>query len=501
MIAGVIFGESSWGARRKQMMERVLGGGDEWGRRKKRKKEKGGEVSKSGEREGGRQGTVMMRGRSGEEATAAARAIAKRKASEPARKQLTAKAKQKMVDFFGQYVSGMHDGSKEMLKEVAKMARWTEFVRSPATVKAYLAAYGRVSRWLEERGLSVMPIPSFACARYLSALAYYCEEKKLTKSNVLIACAAIKWRHEAVGELSPTNSPLVVNIKKGMSKALGVRGWQKSPITDEDMQRWYWERVVASGRDILELVMLMRLGVMKEGLLRYDCFRAVEWWDIIITTEEIRVFVGEAKTSRDKREGQWVTLLAPSRPTPWSAYTLLMEVADRLQEEWNALTGAQQKAWGKRHPGVVNISSEGETTLALNRVLVMCKLGKGYGRRLPVAGAIGYGTFVKLIKKWATSIGHLPKDYASHSCRRGGATSLKMRGVPDTLIMEMGRWRSKESMQLYFDWNTEMSVRVAAVRAALGARVGAGLRLEADEGLYVNEEEMGEVLIEMGIEG
>jgi hypothetical protein len=259
--------------------------------------------------------------------------------------------------------------------------------------------------------------------------------------------------------------------------------------------------VVASGRDILELVMLMRLAVMMEGLLRYDCFRAVEFWDIIITTEEIRIFVGEAKTARDKREGQWVTILAPSRPTPWCAYTLLMEVASRLQEEWDALTRLQQREWGKKHPGVVNVSIEGEITLALNRTLVMCKLGKAYGRRLPVVGAIGYGTFVKLIKQWANSIGHSPKDYASHSCRRGGATRLKMRGVPDTLIMKMGRWRSKESMQLYFDWNTEMSVRVAAVRVMLEAHAEAGLCLETDVGLFVNEEEMGEVLIDMASEG
>jgi hypothetical protein len=483
------------------MMERVLGGGEDRGRRKKRKKEKREEVSKRGERGEGRRWVVMMRGKSGAEVTQAARAITKRKASEPARKQLTARAKQKMVDFFEQYVSRMHDGSEGMRQEVGEMARWTEIVRSPATVQAYLAAYGRAVRWLEVRGLAVMPIPPFSCARYLSALGYYCEERKLTKSNVLIACAAIKWRHEAVGELSPTNSPLVVNIKKGMGKALGVRGWQKSPITEEDMQRWYWERVVASGFDILEIVMLMRLGVMMEGLLRYDCFRAVEWWDIIITPEEIRIFVGEAKTSRDKREGQWVILLAPLVQTPWSAYTLLLGVAERLQGEWNALTGVQQRAWGKQHPGVVNISREGKTTLALNRVLIMCKLGKAHGRRLPVSGAMGYGTFLKLIKKWVTSIGHSPKDYASHSCRRGGATMFKVRGLPDTLIMEMVRWRSKESMQLYFDWDTEMSVRVAAVREALGARVGVGSSLEADEGLYVNEEEMGDVLIEMEVEG
>jgi hypothetical protein len=484
-------------------MGRVLGEGVEKRGRGRRKKEgrRGARESKATYSLGPNKGAVMMRGKSGSEVTEAARAITRRKADRPARKQLTNKTKGKMAILFAQYVGEMHDGSEAMMQEVTGMSRWMEFARSPATVTAYLAAYERTAKWLEARDLCVMPIKPFAFARYLSALGYYCESQKLTRANVLMACAAVNWRHEAVGELSPTDSPLVTNIKKGVSKALGVGGQQKSPITDMDMRRWYEERVVASDREILQVVMLARLGIMMEGLLRFDCIIDVDYGDVIVTKEEIRIFVCEAKTARDKKEGQWVTLLAPSVPTPWCAYTLFLEVLHRLQGEWDTLSVAQQRDWGKKHPGVVSVSSEGEITLALNRTLVMCKLAKAYGRRLPIAGAIGYGAFVKLLKTWVTSIGHSPKDYASHSCRRGGATRLKMRGLPDTLIMEMGRWRSKESMQLYFDWNTEMSVRAAAVRVALEAHAEAGLCLEADVGLFVNKEEMGDVFREMESEG
>ncbi len=44
-----------------------------------------------------------------------------------------------------------------------------------------------------------------------------------------------------------------------------------------------------------------------------------------------------------------------------------------------------------------------------------------------------------------------PSSYGTHSMRRGGTTALFQAKVPDTMIMNHGRWRSI-TYQRYFDW-------------------------------------------------
>lgn len=50
--------------------------------------------------------------------------------------------------------------------------------------------------------------------------------------------------------------------------------------------------------------------------------------------------------------------------------------------------------------------------------------------------------FVSVLKKSLARVGINFKLYSSHSFRIGRATSLSLNGVPDHLIMEMGRWKS-----------------------------------------------------------
>ena len=105
-----------------------------------------------------------------------------------------------------------------------------------------------------------------------------------------------------------------------------------------------------------------------------------------------------------------------------------------------------------------------------------------------------YGRFVKVLKEWVRDIDKDPKRYAAHSCRRGGATGLKMMGVSDSIILEAGRWRSESSMKLYFDWDVEIRVRVEKVRKAREKqqkgeeKLSGGLEYEGEEVMWRDEE-------------
>ena len=55
---------------------------------------------------------------------------------------------------------------------------------------------------------------------------------------------------------------------------------------------------------------------------------------------------------------------------------------------------------------------------------------------------LSYNGLVAVVRALASVCGAPPKEYAGHSFRRGGATELARRGVPDRVIQKLGRWRS-----------------------------------------------------------
>jgi len=59
----------------------------------------------------------------------------------------------------------------------------------------------------------------------------------------------------------------------------------------------------------------------------------------------------------------------------------------------------------------------------------------------------------------------LPAAYVPHSLRHGGATRLKMRGVPLEEVMQRGRWAVSPSARHYIQAGEAMLLSVAVPRA------------------------------------
>lgn len=60
-----------------------------------------------------------------------------------------------------------------------------------------------------------------------------------------------------------------------------------------------------------------------------------------------------------------------------------------------------------------------------------------------------YTTLAEGIKWLVSAIGCDPSQYASHSLRRGGATSAIKAGTPPLLVQLAGDWASASAFQLY----------------------------------------------------
>jgi hypothetical protein len=62
--------------------------------------------------------------------------------------------------------------------------------------------------------------------------------------------------------------------------------------------------------------------------------------------------------------------------------------------------------------------------------------------------AVTRAWFMKQVTTLITAAGYDMQQYSSHSFRKGGAVSLQEKGVEDSIIRNMGRWRS-DAYQLY----------------------------------------------------
>ena len=70
------------------------------------------------------------------------------------------------------------------------------------------------------------------------------------------------------------------------------------------------------------------------------------------------------------------------------------------------------------------------------------------------------------VKNMLSLINVDPTPYSSHSMRHGGATNLAERGVPDYVILAVGRWRSDSYLRYIqasdaerFRWSASMTSR------------------------------------------
>jgi len=64
------------------------------------------------------------------------------------------------------------------------------------------------------------------------------------------------------------------------------------------------------------------------------------------------------------------------------------------------------------------------------------------------------------VKRWLKRIGVNPKEYGSHSLRRGGTTAAA-KNVPTHLLKRHGRWRS-DAVFLYIEDDLAQQLSVTA---------------------------------------
>mmetsp|Transcript_27669 Transcript_27669/g.43174 ORF Transcript_27669/g.43174 Transcript_27669/m.43174 type:complete len:270 (+) Transcript_27669:600-1409(+) len=220
-----------------------------------------------------------------------------------------------------------------------------------------------------------------------------------------------------------------------------ARGQQKAPLLEEHIEAIY-RAVLQRANRILSLddaLMLLRIAASKEGLMRFEDLSSVGFEDVVYKSSWLKVFVSESKTEESvKKIGQWETI--PRLEAPWSAFQLWTQVL-LAADTWGGLRAEQRAAYLRS----MRLPLMDADAFPMGAFKVLCKLKHVPGTKVMVPSPDGavlcYQTQNNHIKQLAQLAGLDVKAVGIHSCCRGGASQLI--GLPDHMIMEAGRWRSR----------------------------------------------------------
>src|SRR5581483_6319874 len=90
--------------------------------------------------------------------------------------------------------------------------------KAPATRKAYASDFRIFARWCAAHGLAALPADPAAVAGFIADEA----SRGVKASTLSRRIAAIKHRHKAAGEASPTDDERVKAVVRGARRTLGV---------------------------------------------------------------------------------------------------------------------------------------------------------------------------------------------------------------------------------------------------------------------------------------
>lgn len=273
---------------------------------------------------------------------------------------------------------------------------------SPNTHRAYASAWKRFATWCEEEGYRSLPATPETTAAFLA----YRADGGCSVATLKLARAAIRYEHESRGVDSPTQSPGVGRVLRGLArrataaKAVPGRGQVKGlSATDlaaivatakhrrkyRNGSRESEER--ANWRGAVDVALV---GTMRDALLRRSEALALTWADIEFADDGTALVT--IRKSKTDQEGK----------------------------------GAVQFIGEYAASALKAIRPVGADADIASRPVFGLKSGRAIAKRIRAAAAAA----------------GLQGRFGAHSCRIGMAQDLAGAGVSTTDLMVVGRWRA-----------------------------------------------------------
>uniref|UniRef100_A0A1X7USH4 Tyr recombinase domain-containing protein n=1 Tax=Amphimedon queenslandica TaxID=400682 RepID=A0A1X7USH4_AMPQE len=297
--------------------------------------------------------------------------------------------------------------------------------RADATVKKYLGAFNRWSRWAEPKTeITSFPVSTTQFVLYLQHVG----EATKSKAAVVEAVNAISWIQRMAGQEEVSHNGLVKLVMEGLQRQLARPKEKKESITVEMLQ----EKVDAMSKTpSLSEVRLAAICLLAfAGFLRFSEIAGIRCCDVTISATKMVLNIVSSQTDQF-RQGDQVPM---ARSGSVTCPVAMMERYIKL--------------------GRLELSSTG----CLFRPLVHTKNGES----LRPTGSISYTRLREIVMDKLKNLGYDPNRYGLHSFRAGGATAAaNAPGLKDRLFKRHGRWKSESAKDGYVKDSEERRLEVS----------------------------------------
>ena len=332
-----------------------------------------------------------------------------------------------------------------------------------STVKDYTNSCLRFERHCTAMGCPLFPLDVFELAACLCIEGERLNLESKSASSVDNLMSGVGCFVNIAGDSAPKEDPFVAGALEAVRRHLGYKNVPKDTLLPEHISKMVELRGGADA-DLGAIATLARLSVGQVALLRFSDIEALKFGYFVFGPEIVRLFLPRTKTDKYAK-GQWASFFVNENDSS-SPYALVNRMLAMLVETWDLMSPVEKRKYSKW--------TDSDGSLLLAEIPFMFKtVSVAQGKRFPAPPGVSsakardvlYNMFLADVKDYAASIDLDSTKYATHSCRRGGATSAVEEGVEDELIMEQGRWRSKSAFNRYICDELALRKRAAAFRA------------------------------------
>lgn len=174
----------------------------------------------------------------------------------------------------------------------ASVARYSAAGVAPNTARTYTSAWRSFEAWCSARSLPAVPAAPLTCAAYLAERA-----AQLRASTLSVHLAAICQAHTARGFKSPTDSPDVAGVARGIRRQHGTAPKKKAALRPSDLKTTL-KKLGSSARDRRDKALLL-LGFC--GGFRRSELVELDVADVIFRDEGVLVSLRRSKTDQAGR--------------------------------------------------------------------------------------------------------------------------------------------------------------------------------------------------------
>jgi integrase len=281
--------------------------------------------------------------------------------------------------------------------------------KAPATKRAYRSDYNTFTTWAEAKGLDSLPASGSTVANYIT----YMADEGRAPSTISRALTSISQAHKTLDMVSPTQSPEVANVYKGIRRTKGTAQRRAKPLVIAELKRLCDSmRPSFLGRRDKALILIGWAGALRRSELV-----ALDLDDVDFVDEGMTISIASSKTDQ---EGAGYKLGIPFASDKQYCPVLKLK-------HWLDLA----------------VIVRGPLFIALGTP------GKKFHAEISEPRRLAASAVNTIIKRRLKQAGMNAAGYSGHSLRAGFITTAAAQSTPEYLIQAHTRHRSAKVLRGY----------------------------------------------------